>query len=216
MTTFQRRRSDTSSVISGDSSVISAITMDDDFDSSRRSRNPYRFDPKLGPLSEQKRASDWNEEQVKLCIDELRVPGRNDNRFSSCSEGDKQLCAIPQRRLSVEMELFFWEDDGETKEAEADDDDEDDASQASMETSEGSYYAYDSIEMGFDEEEHEYEIPTKSGEDVLTMKVEHAATIGEDAGARLLFVLHFLLVRSPAMREGLAFTESHIHSQLDR
>jgi len=139
--------------------------MDDDFDSSRRSRNPYRFDPKLGPLSEQKRASDWNEEQVKLCIDELRVPGRNDNRFSSCSEGDKQLCAIPQRRLSVEMELFFWEDDGETKEAEADDDDEDDASQASMETSEGSYYAYDSIEMGFDDEEDEYEIPMKSGDD---------------------------------------------------
>ncbi|CAJ1955968.1 unnamed protein product [Cylindrotheca closterium] len=164
MTPYQRRRSDASSA---DHSVISAITMDEEF-GSHHSRSLHRFDPKLRSLMEQKRSSDPDEEEVKQCLNELRVPGRNDDRFSSCSEGDKQLCAIPRRRMSVEMELcikpaqYYSQYDGETKE----DDEDDDASQASMETLEGSQYAYDSIEMGFeDEQECVYKVPMKAGED---------------------------------------------------
>ncbi|KAL3932371.1 MAG: hypothetical protein SGBAC_010876, partial [Bacillariaceae sp.] len=177
MTRYQRRRSDASSANSGFSgdSVISAITMEEDF-SSHHSRSLHRFDPKLHSLSEQKRASDPDEEAVKLCLDELRVPGRNNNRFSSSSEGDLQLCAIPRRRLSVDMDLcikppapigklnqenlksFSRHIDEETKEVDYDDED-DDASLASLETLEGSYYAYNAIEMGFDDEHEEYEMP---------------------------------------------------------
>lgn len=167
MAPYQRRRSDASSA---QDSVISAITMDTEDFSSRHSRSLHRFDPTLCSLAEQKRSSDPDEEEVKLCLDELRVPGRNNNRFSSFSEGDKQLCAIPRRRLSVEMELSIkpaqnYQFGGETKEAqEVLDIDDDDSSQGSAETLEGSYYAYDAVEMEL-EEFYDYEYPLKIGDD---------------------------------------------------
>ncbi|KAL3927240.1 MAG: hypothetical protein SGBAC_013162 [Bacillariaceae sp.] len=81
------------------SSVISAITLEDDFVSPRRP-NP-RFDMKLRSLSEQKRASDPEAGALEQCLDLLRVPIKSD-RFSSCSdEGDARPCAMPTRKSSM-------------------------------------------------------------------------------------------------------------------
>ena len=139
--------------------------MEDDFNSGHSRRSVNRFDPKLRSLAEQKRASDPAEEDVQRCLDELRVPGRNNNRFSFCSEGEKKMCAIPRRRLSCEFSVASVQPKSTVpymlndKDGDCDDDDDDDYSMASIETLEGSYYSYDFIEMGLDE--IEYELPIK-------------------------------------------------------
>lgn len=76
-------------------SLISAITIGDDFYSSRR------FDTKLHSSSEQNRATNPGSDELKQCLDALRFPDRSD-RFSSCSEGrdGAKPCVMPRRRSS--------------------------------------------------------------------------------------------------------------------
>ncbi|CAJ1964231.1 unnamed protein product [Cylindrotheca closterium] len=107
------------------SSIISAITIEDDF------LSPRSFDNKLRSLVEKNRASDLGAEEVEQCLDALRPPTRSD-RFSSSSDGgagDNRPCAMPRRKSSsnnLNYHSFFLEDespfepishdDGETKE----------------------------------------------------------------------------------------------------
>lgn len=164
------RRSDSSShaSFSGDS-VISAITYDDEeFNSNHSRRSIYKFDPKLRSLTEQKRVSDPQEEEVKQFLEELRV-----NRFSPCSSNnDKQLCAIPRRRQSMEYTPEAHNENllnNNNKEAPEDEDIEDEeASIASMQNLEGSFNWYDYMEMAsvdVDDDEMEYELPIKDCDD---------------------------------------------------
>ena len=114
------------------SSVISAITLEDDFAPCRPQRRLDRYEEfKLQSLAEQKRASDPNIEELEQCLDALRLPSGEVNRFSN-SSNSKPL-SMPTRKsssrgLDYQMALladndcsFFLEEDSPFRTIDCDD-----------------------------------------------------------------------------------------------
>ncbi|KAL3932373.1 MAG: hypothetical protein SGBAC_010878 [Bacillariaceae sp.] len=90
---------------SHDSSIISAITLDDGLCPSERQQLNL-FDPKLQSFKENKWAATPCVEELEQCLDALQVTCRNLNRFSNASEGtDTTLCSQPQRQPSMDFNM---------------------------------------------------------------------------------------------------------------